>query len=223
LRNIAKCDFVDRIVVSNHNPDLRIEALIHVKDKRITTLNQNVRRGCGYRWDVALGFSPEYLIVIDDDLLLFPWQIKSLAEKLIAEPERPHGFAGMIQADDGVIEYAELQDRSVDYLCEIYAITKNQLRTYMEIISYISVDKNIAEIVNSTADFVIISKTGVSRPKIHNVGRLFRDETFRLAGVALHKEEAFGENISLVLDAMRRHSATGMGRGSVSGTNANAK
>jgi hypothetical protein len=203
LRNIAKCDFVDRIVVSNHNPDLRIEALIHVKDKRITTLNQNVRRGCGYRWDVALGFSPEYLIVIDDDLLLFPSQIKILADKLMSDPERPHGFAGMIQDENGYIEYTELGDQSVDYLCEIYAITGKQLQNYMALREKaVTSDISLVPVVENAADFVIVSKTGHRKPQIHRAGRLFRCPTYNETGIAVHKEAEFQNNLLDVSKAL---------------------
>ncbi len=49
IRNILKCNFVDKLIVSNHNPDIYIQDKIKIKDKRLVFINQNVRRGCGYR------------------------------------------------------------------------------------------------------------------------------------------------------------------------------
>jgi hypothetical protein len=123
LRNIFKCDFVGQVIISNHNPDVDIASLIKVMDERIKVVNQNVRRGCGHRWLVANEFSPEYLIVVDDDVLIFPGQLKKLFEALVTEPEMPHGFAGMVQHSDGYLEYRQEEERSLDYICEIYALT----------------------------------------------------------------------------------------------------
>ena len=33
VRNILKCDFVERVIISNHNPDVRIDKLVKVRDK----------------------------------------------------------------------------------------------------------------------------------------------------------------------------------------------
>ena len=123
IRNLLKCAFVEQIVISNHNPAFKIEAHVTISDPRLAFVNQAVRRGCGYRWLVADGFSPQYLIVMDDDILLFPWQVEKLFSALVAEPEIPHGFAGMVQQPDGFLDYQQKQERRVDYICEIYAIT----------------------------------------------------------------------------------------------------
>src|SRR5262247_1657515 len=65
IRNILKCSFVERLIVSNHNPDFKIEDRITQKDTRLTCLNQETRRGCGYRWQIAQMFPAEYYIAID--------------------------------------------------------------------------------------------------------------------------------------------------------------
>jgi hypothetical protein len=97
LRNILKCEFVGKIIISNHNPQVQINPLIVVRDDRITIVNHEIRRGCGYRWLVAHEYAPEYLIVMDDDILMFSCQLARLFKSLVAEPEIPHGFAGMVQ------------------------------------------------------------------------------------------------------------------------------
>ena len=53
VRNLLQCRFVEQIVLSNHNPAVRIEDQVKSRDARLTFLNQPVPRGCGYRWWVA--------------------------------------------------------------------------------------------------------------------------------------------------------------------------
>jgi len=203
IRNILKCEFVDKLIISNHNPDIHIQDKLKVNDDRLTILNQSVKRGCGFRWLVANGFDFKYLIVIDDDFLISAQQLASLFRRLLEEPNIPHGLAGMNCLPAGGFEYRDKENVVVDFLCEVYAVTKSHLDRFMEINSSISSDAKIARIVDSTADFMIVSQTGTSRPKIHDVGRLFRDETFKTEGVAVHKNQTFEEHMEQILNALR--------------------
>jgi len=202
IRNILKCSFVDRVIVSNHNPDIRIEQVTTLRDKRVLFINQEKRHGCGYRWEVAAEFDPEYLIVIDDDILLFPFQLAKLFKHLVEEPEIPHGLTGMLHLDKDRIEYYERENMDVDYLCEIYAISRQNLRHYRKLERDITKDANLSRLVESSMDFMLISQTGSYNPKIHNVGRIFRCPTFNQANIAVHKADGFEENMAEVYRAL---------------------
>jgi hypothetical protein len=197
IRNFLKCSFVERIIISNHNPDIKIDTLVKVEHESLVILNQKIRRGSGYRWLVANEFSPEYLIVVDD-LLIFPWQLKKLFKSLVTEPEIPHGLAGLIRQKNGLFENHRKVNRSVDYLCEIYAITGNHLKRYIELSSEVSKNAALSKMVEFCADFIIISHTGSLPPQIHDAGFLMRCSTFNKAGVAAHKEPEFHKNILAV-------------------------
>ncbi len=203
LRNIFKCNFVEKVIISNHNPDVDIRDRIRVSDPRLEILNQAVRQGCGYRWQIASEVNPEYLLVIDDDLFLFPGQLAKLFQFLLAEPEIPHGLSGINCLPDGSYEFRDREDRETDFLCEIYALTNEHLGHYMKTYAELSSNEQIIRIINSTTDFILLSHTGVSRPKIHDVGRLFRDESFKTEGVAVHKKEMFNEYIELTQYAIK--------------------
>ncbi len=203
LRNIFKCRFVEKVIISNHNPDVEIRRLIKVNDPRLKIMNQSVRRGCGYRWQIASEINPEYLVVIDDDLFLFPGQLTKLFKFLLAEQKIPHGLSGINCLPDGSYEFRDREDRETDFLCEIYALTREHLGHYMKTYADLSSNEQIIQMVNSTTDFILLSHTGVSRPKIHDVGRLFRDETFKTEGVAVHKKEMFNEYIELTQYAIK--------------------
>jgi len=195
VRNVLKCRFVDRVIISNHNPDISIDQMVKVRDKRLIFINQEIKRGCGFRWAVAAEFDPEYLIVVDDDILLFPSQLAKLFQHLIGEPEIPHGFTGMRHTENGEFEYYERVDMDVDFLCEIYAVTRQNLRQYRELEHHIERDTHLSKLVDSSMDFMLISQTSLQNPRIHNVGRIFRCLTFNQAGIAVHKADDFTENM----------------------------
>jgi hypothetical protein len=202
LRNIFKCDFVGQVIISNHNPEIDINSLIKVRDDRITVVNQPVRRGCGHRWLVANEFSPEYLIVVDDDLLIFPRQLRQLFEALVATPEIPHGFAGMVQHEDGFLEYRQEEELSLDYICEIYALTGVHMKRFMELREEVIKDESLRNMVESAADFMIVSRSGSRAPMIHDAGRLFRCPTYNEMGVAVHKDNDFNSSMMGVARAL---------------------
>lgn len=195
VRNILKCNFVDKVIISNHNPNVRIAERIKIKDKRLVFVNQEVNRGCGYRWLVADQFDPEYLIVVDDDIFLFPWQLATLFKHLVSEPDVPHGFTGMLQLENGQFEFHDKKNMTVDFICEVYAITRSHLKRYRELKNFVARNDALTEMIDSAADFMVISQTGNHSPKIHNVGGLFRSETFKETNVAVHKKEGFDKSV----------------------------
>ena len=202
IRNILKCHFVDKLVISNHNPEVNIEDKVKIKDRRLHFINQTIRRGCGYRWLLANELNAEYLIVVDDDILFFPKQLAGLFRQLVAEPEWPHGITGMLHVDGQKIEYHEKENMTVDYLCEAYAVTGEHVKRYMELRQQVAGDETLTEMIDSAADFMIISQTGSHNPKIHNVGRLFKSATFKQVGVAVHKNDGFDHIVAVVGKAL---------------------
>ena len=125
---------VEKVVISSHNPDVKIDDHVTARDPRLVLLNQSIRRACGYRWIVAREISPEYLIVIDDDIVLFPWQLKILFESLLEEPKIPHGLSGMVRMNDGSFQFQQRKNIEIHSLTEIYAVTKGHLKRYFELV-----------------------------------------------------------------------------------------
>lgn len=199
IRNLLKCNFVDKIIISNHNPDVHIQDWTKVRDARLIFINQKVRRGCGYRWVIASEFDPESLIVVDDDTLLYPFQIARLFKHLVHEPVVPHGISGFLRRQIEELEFHDKRNMEVDFLCETYAVTRDHLKRYMMLKEMVASDDNLIQMVDSAADFLLISQTGQSRPKIHDIGCLFRSESFNMNGVALHKSDTFHLKLQIVL------------------------
>lgn len=205
IRNILKCTFVEKIVISNHNSDVKIEEKAKIRDKRVIYINQQTKRACGYRWRIAKELQAEYLVALDDDILMFPFQLKTLVEHLIQEPEIPHGLTGMIHLQDNQFQFREREDIDVHYLCEVYAVTQQHIKQYFEIEAALAKqDKTLPETVEKLGDFIVISQAGIHNPKIHKAQRLFRSETFKTVGIANHKEQQFGNSMLEVSQAVQK-------------------
>ncbi len=168
-------------------------------------INQPARRACGYRWQIANALDAEYLVVVDDDILLFPSQLKALFQHLILAPQVPHGFSGTVYVGNDQFEFRQRENIEVHYLCEVYAVTKDHVEKYFEMERLIvERDETLRDTVERYGDFIVISQTGAQNPKIHKVSRLFRANTFKTPGVANHKDEEFDSSILQVSRAVER-------------------
>jgi hypothetical protein len=203
LRNVLRCACVERVIALNHNPEVTLGDL-GIDDPRLVVLDHPERRGCGHRWSVAARFDPAHLIVIDDDLLLFSWQVGRLFRHLLEQPEVPHGLAGMVMGADGSLEYLQRRDQAVDLLCEAYAVTRQHLRTFARLSSAVAREPEVASLIEQSADFVVLSRAGTGRPLVHDEGRILRCPTFDRPGVAIHKGAGFSTSVGTVLGALAR-------------------
>lgn len=206
VRNLLRCPFVGKVVVLNDNPSLRLDPRLTSLDDRVVVVNQDVRHGCSYRWVVASEFDPEYLLVIDDDLLLFPRQVEALFEALLADPDVPHGFAGMQRADGDRLDYVQRRDVTVHYLTEVYALTRKHLARYHQLYARLEASLAPAECVTMPGDFVVINRSGSRPPRIHRTGRLLRCPSFKQPGIAIHQSASFWDKVARLerlLDAVQ--------------------
>lgn len=200
VRNLLQCRFVEQIVLSNHNPEIRIEDQVNFRNDRLVFFNQPVQRGCGYRWVVAQDLHAPYLIVIDDDVLLYPAQLAQLFQALVKAPAVPHGFTGMHAHDADHFEYCEYQEATVDYLCEVYAVTQAHIQRYWQL--YNAITSEVAPMIDSAVDFMLISQSGNGNPQIHNAGQLLRCTTFKQQDIAIHQTASFHYRMQKVYHAL---------------------
>jgi len=188
-RSILKCDFVEQLVISNHNPQLFLEDVITFSDKRMKLINQPRKCGCGYGWIVASKTNAEFIISVDDDVLIFPMQLAKLFRKLVEYPEVPHGLAGGCGS-----RYYRSRELEVEQLYEIYAVTKQHIDVYFQLFKrIISFNLASAEDIQFWSDDILISHAGTARPRIHDVGFILRCLTAREVGIATHMEDQFYE------------------------------
>jgi hypothetical protein len=213
VRALLRCDFVERVIVSNHNPATRIGAWVRISNPRLTLVDHAVRHGPGWGWLVASQFNPDYLISIDDDLLVLPHQVAALFCKLVAEPRVPHGRAGGLSGQYYQCPATPGHAMEVDELYVVYAVTRAHLRRYRELLTALTTGQYVSnDAIEYRADDIVISRAGDAKPKIHNLGRLVQLPTFDKPGVALHKEPGFEETrlqVRMAIDRLAPRSAGG--------------
>jgi hypothetical protein len=201
---------VEAVVISSHNPALELRELRRVRDTRLSVASTSEPRGCGHRWVVAAAQHASHLVVIDDDILLWPSQIRQLVKRLERAPQVPHGLSGLVRTSDGALSFIDRTDAAVDHLCEVYAVTADHLRRYHEIAKSPQISPSTARFIADQFDFLAISATGIGPPRIHDLGRVQRCQTFNDPAVAVHQGHGFFEVASQVALALER--VQGVGR-----------
>lgn len=173
---LLRADFVERIVVSNNNPEVRIADWIRLRDERLRLIDQPRQTAPGIRFELARQEPGRFFLSIDDDVLLSPEQVKRLFLALIARPEAPHG----IQGEDYVGEskqtfppYWRVDRRDyegqVDNLNTVYAFTREHLAEMERLAGLLGLDRAaMAEMGNG--EDLLVSASGAERPYIHDVG-----------------------------------------------------
>jgi hypothetical protein len=201
VRSVLKCRFVEKVIVSNDNPDLRIADWVMVHDERLVLLDQPARRGCKHRWELAQAENAAYTIAIDDDVLIHPKQLALLFTHLLDRQEVPHGLSGCKIP----FEFHERQELEVDLLFEIYAVTREHVQAYFDTIEQLKARGTLpAEGLGKRGDFVVISHSGKARPVIHDVGFIARCASAYAEGVATFKEDGFASYTGELLAAVRK-------------------
>jgi len=180
IRAALKCTFVEKVIVSNNNPQLRIRDWVKITDRRLTMTDQVVRRGAGYQWELIKQEAAHFALAIDNDILLFPRQMASLFAHLAAKPEVPHGLAG-----ETGLGYIQSQETEVNTLFQVYAVTGRHVQRYFDQLKAIErIDQAVADSVEIFGDDLVISALGAGLPLIHNIGLVLRCATANRIGVA---------------------------------------
>lgn len=187
VRTCLQCRFVSRVIVSSHNPDVRMRRWVPLRDARVQVREYGRRFGCGHVWKVANEEDAPYFLIIDDDQLLTPRQISVLFRHLQAQPDVPHGLTGALR---GI--YQERRDMSVDALYNLYAVTRAHLHRYEALAHELETTYGIPHAdIEYVADDVLISHAGTGQPRIHDAGFILRCRTGNAPGVATFKEQDF--------------------------------
>ncbi len=200
IKAALKCSFIDRIIVSNNNPDeYDIHDWMVFTDPRVVLINQKKNEGFGNRWNIAINDKNDNFILIDDDIFIKPKQLKILFEHLISNKNIPHGLAGSINFK----KFVDRRDVQVEILHQIYAVTRDHIEKYFEyknLLEQLPSLKNI-NIVNS-ADDIIISFTGNSYARIYNTGIVLRCPFSHDENIASYLQDGFYEQRKMIIDEL---------------------
>jgi hypothetical protein len=192
-----RCDFVDYVLVSNNNPEVDLRPYLDLDDPRFELIQQPVRRGPAYRYDLARECPGNEFLCLDDDVFLGPWQLRRLVAALRRDPSVPRGIGGEIyDSRVGRLRWLERrppfwrnQTRPVDVILQAYAFTRAHLERYFQLLDAISLrNDNVPH-----SEDVILSLAGVGRPILEDVGFVYRCTSSRDPAIAIHQSEGFVE------------------------------
>ncbi|MFP2903729.1 hypothetical protein ACLESD_01385 [Pyxidicoccus sp. 3LFB2] len=174
VRNLLLADFVDRILISNNNPEYRIADWVRVRDERLHWVDQPVRRPAGVRFELARSEPGEYFVSIDDDTFISPEQLRQLFATMIADPSVPHGFQGeCYEGEQGPQRFSGWRvglrgRRRVDGLNRLYCFTREHLEELFRLASILGLQ--VGNLANG--EDLLLSFSGKTRPLIEDIGHV---------------------------------------------------
>lgn len=180
VRSLLRADFIERIIVSNNNPDYRISDWITLRDDRIRLVDQPVKRAAGIRFELARAEAgSRYFMSIDDDIFLYPEQVKQLFMEMIARQDAPHGIQGErfvgkpqnvsrfnVPLNHGWKVAIRRKEEQVDVINMVYGFNQDQVEEAYWLAQQLGM--NVAEMANG--EDILLSMSGRERPWIHDVG-----------------------------------------------------
>lgn len=196
-RSILKCDVVGRLIVSNNNPDVEIRRWIGVRDPRLVVEDRGFNAGAAARFEIARREPAEFFFVLDDDLLLYPRQIAALVEALVDDPSTPHGLFGQRRKPAGGFEDGvHGVNGPLDVLNRAYAFTRGHLDEFFRLMEWLRMhaggDRLDPDSIDR-GDDMLLSFSGGSSPRCHDLGPLLDCPTQWLPGIAVWREGGFRE------------------------------
>jgi hypothetical protein len=204
VRGALQNAFVERVVVSNSNPKVRIAEWIKSKDDRLVLFDETQATLPGHRFVLAERAGGEYFLSVDDDIFLTPWQWARFFQALLQAKSVPHGITGQVYrpgttfTNGGPFHHRENVDEEVDVLIGAYAFTRRHLRRVFEFADSLELGP-LSQVGNG--EDILLSFAGEGRARIHNLGRLFLCTSTSLQGVALWKSRrAFWEERSRLFE-----------------------
>jgi glycosyltransferase involved in cell wall biosynthesis len=203
---LLACDFLDEVVVSNNNPEVRMADHLRIRSPRVRVIDQPTRCFASIRFELALGLKCDHFLFIDDDIFLSPSQITRLALRCVADGQRVHGISGHAyhyEAVEGQFvegEHAHGTDQEVDVLHEVYAVRRPHLITYFELLRASGLPDDQSRI----CDDIFLSFSGEARPAVHDVGRVLKCESWDDPAVALHQLDRFHHTRQAVFTSLAK-------------------
>jgi len=184
LRELVKCSFIDRIILSNNNPEVRMEDWVGVQDERLTIINQARRTAPGIRFELARESTGRYFATIDDDIFLSAANVRTLFEHLVRDPRRVHGYRGERYLPNerpsfpfdllekvlgprydlcGWRPMLENHEGEVDVINCVYFFTREHLEELFRLGGQLGL--NLHTLRNG--EDILLSSSGEGRPRIH--------------------------------------------------------
>lgn len=172
IATLRAVDEIDKIILSNNNPDIRIEDWLS-DTLDVEVINQPQHAHCYKRFEIALDQPYDRFICPDDDIFLGSDQYRSILERFHQDPDKVHGVRGQVQTFFGgkpvLKSGVSGVDTELDVLNCLYAFSRAHVERYFGLAEEIGITQS-AQMVN--IDDLLISFSGKGRSRCHDVGPL---------------------------------------------------
>ncbi len=175
VRGLLRARFVEKVIVSNNNPEHRIRDWVRLEDPRLVLIDQPQRTPPGIRFELCRAAPGQYFATIDDDTFVSPGQLRELFLRLISHPQAPHGLRGEDYLPGAPTEAKgpwgdEVRNREtqVDVLNGVYAFTRAHCDALFRLAGELGL--RVPEVRNG--EDVLLSHAGSERPFVHDLGPL---------------------------------------------------
>jgi hypothetical protein len=183
---------VGKIIVSHHNPSVDLRSQFSLHDPAVDLRSTTTARPTAWRWKIAREEGARFVLVMDDDVFLLPQQIERLCRFLLADPSVPHGVFGQLRRADGSFQHAiHAWNREVDVLNRVYAASALHIERFFATLDALGMRDHPDLWSHSLCDDMILSCTGIGRPRIHDVGPFLDCPTQASAAIACWMQEGF--------------------------------
>lgn len=186
-RSALACPFVDRVVVSNAEPSVRIRDWVGLGDSRLVFMDGEPETTAARRFEIARHEPGVWFAAIDDDLFITPHQIAVLFGHLVDDPHVLHGFRGQVRVRDGSaaspLSGGRARIGEVDILNCAYFFTADHAREHGEITARLG--------HHGPGDDIVASFCGTALPRCHAIGRYPLCPTSDEPGIAISREPGF--------------------------------
>ncbi len=188
VRGLLRCEFVDRVIVSNSNPETEIGRWTPFSDPRLQVTDAGRHTPAGFRFELAREAEAAHYLCIDDDVFLRPKQIRDLYAHYLEDPSVPHGVWGhdFSEAEGGLKR--RRVEASVDVLQQVYLLSRQHVTDYFRLLGELGF-RSTEEL--RFGDDILLGHCSEGRPRCHDVGLYAVCPTTHAPGRATWKQSGF--------------------------------
>jgi len=196
VRVLLSLDFVEKIVVHNSHPTLRVRDFVHISNSRLELVDQSRPTKCGIRFELARNAGGQYYLLIDDDIFLSASQVAQLFESYLKVPNAPGAIGGAIFASEtkdldaikvtGPSDWPFRRpgplDEWVDIINGVFIFNDRHLRRYFSLCESLGI---LDQSKFGNGEDIVLSHTSNLRPRLHRIGFVKRCLSSSLPGIAI--------------------------------------
>jgi hypothetical protein len=183
---------IQHVIVSNNNPNLKMADWFSNTSSRVTVIEQGSSCASPLRYRIALEQDSPLFVAIDDDVFLRPSQIETLCQTLRAHPSSPCGITGSVYDErTSLMQYNIRRPGDVDIIHQAYAFTPLHVRRFFDLATALGFGPTHEAWQSTTWDDIVISHSGLSKPRVADIGAFTECPTGAEPSVAAWRTDGF--------------------------------